>query len=50
VTYHWRHDNLVVEVHVFCYGDCSPDTDAAVDAAARAWADAIEEEARSAQS
>ena len=48
VTYHWRRDNLGVEVHVFCYGECAPDTDANVDAAARAWADAIDEEARSA--
>ena len=47
VTYHWRRDNLVTEVHVHCYGDC-PDADAKVDAAARAWADAIDEEARSA--
>jgi hypothetical protein len=49
VTYHWRRDNLVTEVHVHCYGDC-PDVDADVDAAARAWADAIDEEARSARS
>ena len=47
VTYHWRRDNLVTEVHVHCYGDC-PDVDADVDAAAHAWADAIDEEARSA--
>ena len=47
VTYHWRRDNLVTEVHVHCYGDC-PDADANVDAAARAWADAIDEKARSA--
>ncbi len=45
VTYHWRRDNLVTEVHVHCYGDC-PDVDADVDAAARAWADGIDEEAR----
>jgi hypothetical protein len=45
VTYHWRRDNLVTEVHVHCYGDC-PDADADVDAAARAWADAIDEKAR----
>jgi hypothetical protein len=49
VTYHWRRDNLVTEVHVHCYGDCSPDTDANVDDAARAWADAIDEEASSAR-
>ena len=48
VTYHWRRDNLGVEVHVHCYGECGPDTDANVDAAARAWADSIDEEARSA--
>ena len=48
VTYHWRRDNLGVEVHVHCYGVCGPDTDADVDAAARAWADAIDEETRSA--
>jgi hypothetical protein len=47
VTYHWRRDNLVVEVHVHCYGDDCPDADAAVDAAARAWAGTIDEEARS---
>jgi hypothetical protein len=46
VTYHWRRDNLDVEVHVHCYGDC-PDADAAVDEAARAWAEAVDEEARS---
>ena len=48
VTYHWRRDNLVTEVHVHCYGNCPPDTDTNVDAAARAWAAAIDEEARSA--
>jgi hypothetical protein len=47
VTYHWRRDNLVFEVHIHCYGADCPDTDAAVDAAARAWADAIDEQARS---
>jgi hypothetical protein len=47
VTYHWRRDNLVSEVHLHCYGDC-PDVDADVDAAARAWAEAIDEQARSA--
>jgi hypothetical protein len=45
VTYHWRRDNLVVEVHVHCYGDCPSDVDADVDAAARAWAEAIDAEA-----
>jgi len=46
VTYHWRRGNLATEVHVHCYGDC-PDADTEVDAAARAWAEAIDEEARS---
>jgi hypothetical protein len=45
VTYHWRRDNLVTEVHLHCYGDC-PDVDTDVDAAARAWAETIDEEAR----
>ena len=45
VTYHWRRDNLVTEVHVHCYGECGPDLDDNVDAAARAWADAIDEQA-----
>ena len=49
VTYHWRRDNVVTEVHVQCFGDCPPDVDANVDAAARAWADAIDEEARTAR-
>jgi hypothetical protein len=48
VTYHWRRGNLVTEVHVHCYGACGPDLDASVDAAARAWAETIDEEARSA--
>ena len=47
VTYHWRRENLLVEAHVHCYGECSADTDADVDAAVRAWADAIEQDARS---
>ena len=46
-TYHWRRANLVIEVHIHCYGDDCPATVAAVDAAARAWADAIDEQARS---
>jgi hypothetical protein len=50
VTYNWRRDNLVTEVHVHCYGDCPSDMDADVDAAARAWAAAVDEEARSARS
>jgi hypothetical protein len=48
VTYHWRRDNLVVEVHVHCYGDCTRDEDAFVDAAARSWAEALDAKARSA--
>lgn len=40
VTYHWRRGNLVLEAHVHCYGDCPSD----VDAATRAWVDAIDEE------
>ena len=47
VTYHWRRDNLVTEVHVHCYGDCPPDVDANVDAAARTWAETIDDEASS---
>jgi hypothetical protein len=43
VTYHVRRDNLVFEAHVHCYGFCQGD----VEAAAREWADAIDEEARS---
>jgi hypothetical protein len=42
VTYHWRQGNLVVEAHVDCFGSCPDD----VDAAARAWVDAIDEAAR----
>jgi len=47
VTYHWRRENLVTEVHVHCYDDCGTDVDSNVDAAARAWAEAIDEGARS---
>jgi hypothetical protein len=43
VTYHWRRGNLVVEAHVHCFGFC-PGGD--IDAAARAWVDAIDEAAR----
>jgi len=39
VTYHWRRGNLVVEAHLHCFGYCPPN----VDAAARAWVDAIDE-------
>jgi hypothetical protein len=42
VTYHWRRGNLFVEAHVDCFGYCPGD----VDAAARAWVDAIDEAAR----
>jgi hypothetical protein len=42
VTYHWRRSNLVVEAHVHCLGFCPGD----VDAAARAWVDAIDKAAR----
>jgi hypothetical protein len=42
VTYHWRRGNLVGEVHIHCFGAC-PTT---VDEATRAWAEAIDEEAR----
>jgi hypothetical protein len=42
VTYHWRRSNLVVEAHVDCFGLCPRD----IDAAARAWVDAIDEAAR----
>jgi hypothetical protein len=42
VTYHWRRGNLVVEAHVDCFGFCPGD----VEAAARAWVDAIDEAAR----
>jgi hypothetical protein len=42
VTYHWRRGNLVIEAHVDCFGFCP----AGVDAAARAWVDAIDEAAR----
>jgi hypothetical protein len=46
VTYHWRRGNLVVEAHVQCFGVCPGD----VDAAARAWVDAIDEAAEQARS
>ena len=41
--YHWRRANLVIEAHVDCHGTCPWD----VEPGARAWADAIDEEARS---
>jgi len=40
VTYHWRRRNLVGEVHIHCFGSCPSD----VDAATRAWAEAIDHE------
>ena len=43
VTYHWRRGNLVVEAHLDCFGYCPGD----VDAAARAWVNAIDEVAGS---
>jgi hypothetical protein len=42
VTYHWRRGNLFVEAHVHCFGFCPGE----IEAAARAWADAIDEAAR----
>jgi hypothetical protein len=42
VTYHWRRDNLLVEAHLQCFGLCPRD----IDAAARAWVDAIDGAAR----
>jgi hypothetical protein len=44
-TYHWRRANLVIEAHVDCHGACPWD----VEPAARAWADAIDAEARDLQ-
>lgn len=41
VTYHWLRGNLVVEAHLDCFGFCPGD----VEAAARAWVDAIDEAA-----
>jgi hypothetical protein len=42
VTYHWRRGNHVIEAHIDCHGVCPGD----VDSATRAWADAIDAEAR----
>jgi hypothetical protein len=42
VTYHWRRGNLFVEAHIHCFGFCPGD----VDAAARAWVDAIDKAAQ----
>jgi hypothetical protein len=41
-TYHWRRANLVIEAHVDCHGTCPWE----VETGARAWADAIDAEAR----
>jgi hypothetical protein len=38
VTYHWRRRNLVLEAHMHCFGNCPGN----VDAAARAWAEAVD--------
>jgi hypothetical protein len=42
VTYHWRRSNLVFEAHMHCFGACP----ANFAAAARAWAEAIDAQAR----
>ena len=42
VTYKWRHGNLVLEAHIQCLPACRSD----IDEAARAWVDAIDDEAR----
>ena len=42
VTYHWRRRNLVFEAHMQCFGACPAD----FAAAARAWAEAIDAQAR----
>jgi hypothetical protein len=42
VTYRWRRDNLVLEAHIQCLPACRSD----IVQAARAWVDAIDEEAR----
>ena len=42
VTYHWRRRNLVLEAHMQCFGTCPAD----FAAAARAWAEAIDSQAR----
>lgn len=41
-TYHWRRANLVIEAHVDCHGACPWD----IEPGARAWAEAIDDEAR----
>jgi hypothetical protein len=42
VTYKWRRGNLVLEAHIQCLPVCRSD----IDEAARAWVDAIDNEAR----
>lgn len=42
VTYKWRRGNLVFEAHIQCLTACRSD----IDKAARAWVDAIDDEAR----
>jgi hypothetical protein len=43
VTYKWRRDTLVLEAHIQCFpAPCPSD----IDEAARAWVDAIDDEAR----
>jgi hypothetical protein len=42
VTYKWRRGDLVLEVHIQCLPACRSD----IDEAARAWVDAIDDEAR----
>jgi hypothetical protein len=42
VTYKWRRDRLVLEAHIQCFPACRSD----IDEAARAWVDAIDEQAR----
>lgn len=42
-TYKWRRKNLVFEAHIQCYPESCPSD---VDAATRAWAGAIDKEAR----
>ena len=42
VTYKWRRDNVVLEAHIQCSSSCESD----INEAARAWVDAIDEEAR----
>lgn len=45
VTYEWRRGNLVMQVHVHCFGVCPSDIE--VDAATRDWVDILDDEAQS---